>query len=439
MTIRQTLTPAELSLTTAVEIGRRICREAIWHQDRCTWLGSDPQRHTEAGESPDSTLRSLGSDLYSGTSGVALFLGELFAATGDPAFRSAALGAIRHALARADAIPSLVRLGLFSGWLGTALVAVRLGTRWEDSTLVARAEELAERALAGERHPLEFDLVSGRAGAIVALLALNEVVPMPASVDRAVALGDELVNNCEPSHRGISWKSRDLKNERNLTGFSHGASGPAYALLELYRSTAIARFRSACADAWEYERTWFDPSSGNWPDFRQKRPGQSRARSRRAYVEFWCHGAPGIALSRLRAFQLLGDPSLKAEALAGLSVTRRMIESALANRSGNFSLCHGLMGNAEILAEGRAVLGEEFAEDSLPARVAAVGAERFARPGVSWPCGTWAGETPNLMLGLAGIGYAYLRMYDPRVPSILLIQNEQWKNSTLPDQSPISS
>jgi lantibiotic modifying enzyme len=32
------------------------------------------------------------------------------------------------------------------------------------------------------------------------------------------------------------------------------------------------------------------------------------------------------------------------------------------------------------------------------------------------------GETPNLMLGLAGIGYFYLRLYDPvKYPSVLII------------------
>ena len=40
-----------------------------------------------------------------------------------------------------------------------------------------------------------------------------------------------------------------------------------------------------------------------------------------------------------------------------------------------------------------------------------------------WPCGVMSGgETPNLMLGTAGIGYFYLRLYDAAaVPSVLLL------------------
>jgi lantibiotic modifying enzyme len=42
---------------------------------------------------------------------------------------------------------------------------------------------------------------------------------------------------------------------------------------------------------------------------------------------------------------------------------------------------------------------------------------------LQWPCGAPGGaETPNLMLGLAGIGYFYLRLYDPiHTPSLLMV------------------
>ena len=144
-------------------------------------------------------------------------------------------------------------------------------------------------------------------------------------------------------------------------------------------------------------------------------------------MEYWCHGAPGIALSRLRAFQLIKDEELRSDALAGLKTTSRMIESALAKSSVNFSLCHGLLGNAEVIAYGRDILGADEVENDLVAAVAAVGIERFSEGNLPWPCGTHSGETSNLMLGLSGIGYAYLRFYDRNVPSLLLLLKEQWR------------
>jgi hypothetical protein len=60
-------------------------------------------------------------------------------------------------------------------------------------------------------------------------------------------------------------------------------------------------------------------------------------------------------------------------------------------------------------------------------RVAEATAERglqfYHTPRAAWPCGVpGAGETPSLLLGLAGIGYFYLRMFDPDAcPSVLMV------------------
>ena len=41
--------------------------------------------------------------------------------------------------------------------------------------------------------------------------------------------------------------------------------------------------------------------------------------------------------------------------------------------------------------------------------------DRFGEARMPWPCGIpGAGETPNLLLGLAGIGHFFLRLYDPQ-------------------------
>ena len=57
------------------------------------------------------------------------------------------------------------------------------------------------------------------------------------------------------------------------------------------------------------------------------------------------------------------------------------------------------------------------------AEAAAVRAmQRYEATGAPWPCGVpGAGETPNLMLGTAGIGHFLLRLHDPAgIPTPLL-------------------
>ena len=87
---------------------------------------------------------------------------------------------------------------------------------------------------------------------------------------------------------------------------------------------------------------------------------------------------------------------LRAEAVAGIAATRKMVATSLATRRGNYSLCHGLAGNAEVLLHAEEFLGSGWAEDRLLAvRVAEDGMERFAGPDRSWPCGVHEGTPPT--------------------------------------------
>jgi type 2 lantibiotic biosynthesis protein LanM len=414
-------------LKTADEISQRISQQAVWYEDRCNWMGAEPRGRPNAAVQRSVTYRALGPDLYSGTSGVALFLAELYAITEESSLRRTALGAIRQALSRIDTVSTSARLGLFSGWIGIALAAVRVGMLLDESELRNKALYLLQRSSSENYDKREFDLMSGRAGAIAALIVLNQVLSESYLLEFAISLGDELLETSDKADIGYSWKSRGLRNQHNLTGFSHGTAGAAYALLELFRATGDSKYRNAAWLALQYERHWFNPDIGNWPDFREDPSSPYRKRRPHSFVTFWCHGAPGIALSRLRAYQIVGDETCKAEAIVALKTTRGMIESALESWTGNFSMCHGLTGNAEVLSYGTQILSSECWEEAEVAlKVANAGIERYSARGVPWPCGTHVGETPNLMLGLAGIGHYYLRLYRSSIPSILILQKDAW-------------
>jgi lantibiotic biosynthesis protein len=96
-------------LETAQLLGVRIIDQAIWHEDRCNWVGASTGGGP--GGKPVLTYATLGADLYGGTAGIAVFLAELAAATGGAGYRRTALGAIRHALAREPELPPALNLG----------------------------------------------------------------------------------------------------------------------------------------------------------------------------------------------------------------------------------------------------------------------------------------------------------------------------------------
>ena len=120
---------------------------------------------------------------------------------------------------------------------------------------------------------------------------------------------------------------------------------------------------------------------------------------------------------------MTGDSAFLQEAEAAIRTTTDTLQPAASGAGDpiNFSLCHGASGNAEVLLYASKVLNRpEDAE--ICARVGAYGIDRYEKEGAPWPCGvTEDGESPDLMLGLAGIGYFFLRLYDAeRTPSVVI-------------------
>jgi len=359
----------------AERIGARLCRDALWYNGRCNWT-SDYQ------DGEGIAHGALGPDLYDGTSGIALFLSRLASLTGERIFRVTAEAALRQALDRMP-IPGC---GFYDGGLSVMYAAAEIRGDFDQAAVLHQAEP----------DPSRLDVIDGSAGAIAVLLKFR-------LLEAASRHGDLLLAQASRAEDGWSWKT--IRAHRNLTGFSHGAAGIAWALLELYRATGECRFREGALEAFRYERSCFSSAERNWPDYR----GETAE-----YPVLWCHGATGIGFSRLRGFEILRDEELLAEARIALATVREHSASL-----SNFSLCHGQAGNADLLIYAHEALGEAL--DGAE-RIAQEGYDRYEKRRIPWPCGLPGGnETPGLMLGLAGIGHFYLRLADPaQIRSVLL-------------------
>jgi lantibiotic biosynthesis protein len=401
----------DVLIDTAARIGAEIVATAVWKDSRCNWVGAMPE---EVGDGRVTlAYRALGADLYGGSAGVGLFLAELSAITGDADFRRTALGALRHAMSHVED-PASSGHGLYAGRPGIAL-ALTLAARALDEPAL---EEPARDMLTGPAiRPAgdELDLMTGNAGAVVGLLALRSLLGEDAALEIAVEHAGVLLASAQHTDTGLCWLSPNLPGTPGLTGYSHGAAGVAVALLELAAVTGETRYVEAADAGFAYERSLYDPVVENWPDLRRFGTVQPAEPS---FASFWCHGAPGGALARLRAIELGRDGSLEAEAQAGLRTTRAWVEAGLGSRV-NFSLCHGLAGNAEILLEATALVPEA---EGLAYEVAAAGIDSYGRGRTPWPSGAHGGRTAGLFLGLAGIGRFYLRMAEPELESLLLIR-----------------
>jgi class II lanthipeptide synthase len=409
-------------LDVARSLGAALCRDALWAGNRCNWLG-DAMEFT--GHAWSVVHRAMGPDLYAGTSGIALFLGRLYQVTREPFFRVTAEGAVQQARSRVEDLSPEGRAGFYSGATGIAYGLITVGELLGRQDLVDSGLEIMLRPRGAPLAPRALDIVTGSAGIIPVLLATHRRHRNDALLAEAVRHGNHLLSAARRSDAGWSWDTLGDAGERDLTGFSHGAAGISYALLELHHVTGEPRFLEGAEEGIRYEQQWFSEEHDNWPDFRKNERPTAAPVETPIYGLAWCHGAPGIGLSRLRAYSLLGRHHLRKQAEAALRTTSKMLEQAppgVGAAYSNYSLCHGLAGNAELLLYADQVLGKRK-QAALAHAVARRGAEQYDQAGLPWPCGVpGGGETPGLMLGLAGIGYFYLRLYDPHViPPVLII------------------
>lgn len=403
-------------LEVATAIGARLCRDALWAGRRCNWLGPS----MEFVENQWSIVhRAFGPDLYGGTSGIGLFLARLFAETRERLFRKTAEGALQHAISRWGDLGSS-NIGFYSGLTGVAYVLIHSGEALQNQEFVDKGLEILVELSPTNSDLRQLDVVSGSAGAIPAFLHLYHRYPQSSLLELSIQQGHLLLESAEEDDAGLSWNTLGESAQRNLTGFSHGTAGIAWALLELYAETGEPKFRFAAERAFQYEQHWFSADEENWPDFRAV--STPSAQNQPSYGVAWCHGAPGIGLSRIRAYQILNQSAYADQAEAAVRTTTKVINLGIQSKSGNFSLCHGNAGNAELLLVAGQVLKSTEADKALRA-IAQHGINDYHVLRRQWPCGVMgAGETPNLMLGVAGIGYFYLRLHNSRrVPSILLL------------------
>jgi len=288
--------------------------------------------------------------------------------------------------------------------------SVAISTRW---LRTAASASLHHGHVGVLIQPNEFLIIGGAAGCIESLLSLVRTGSEKA-LDIVRLCGDFLVRRAEPVEGGLGWRSR-LAADLPQTGFSHGAAGIGHALWRLADATGGERYRDTARGAFLYEHGQYDPMQENWLDVGDKETaGKPRQGGEKATCMAWCYGAPGVGLSRLTALGS-ADPFLRDDLEAALRATQDR------GCGFNHSLCHGDLGNLDLLIQAETVLDRPDLKTEIARRAWSI-LDSLERNGSL--CGTPLGlEVPGLMNGLAGIGYRLLRLAAPeRVPSVLSLE-----------------
>lgn len=389
-------------LGAARAMGDRLESAAIRTDHEASWIGLTLERDDCWSVGP------LTADLYDGLPGVALFLAYLGAMTGEQRYTELAHGACTALRRQIKEDKSyLTFIGAFSGWGGIVYVLAHLAALWHEPDLLSEADVVVGLIRGLVERDQQLDIVAGAAGCIGALIALYQQRPAPDTFAAATECGAHLIRKAQRTAHGVGWTIAE--QGRPLAGFAHGAAGFAWALLKLAALTRSERFHTTALAAIAHERSLYSPHERNWRDLRDGTMNEA------SFMTAWCSGAPGIGLARLSTLGQLDDPEVRREIDAAVQTT-------LDHGFGvSQSLCHGDLGNLEVLLQAGLVLSHE-PWHAKAYQLAQPIVERIGRS--EYRCGTPLGvDSPGLMTGLAGIGYGLLRLAEPeRVPALLTLE-----------------
>ena len=337
-------------------IGAKLCRDAIWSGHRCNWFGVPvlmPQR------SHMTDAQSIcGSDFCSGTSGIAVFLGRLFAATREKIFRTTAEGAIRQALSRLDHFPVEMRKDFNKGLTGVAYSLFEIG----ESCGIDKFNEMAVLIMEDVGRDQQSKSLCDPA-TVTALLRMHERYQRDFLLRMAIECGED----------------EDTRNRSD--------AGVAAAMLELFKTTGESKYLQAAERILVQNN--YEETEVLWTE--------------RAY---------------LRAFETVGDDSYAIRAREAIEVIRTRIDCL--TEDVDFSFPRGLAAIGDLLLEASRILGDEDLCRAAE-RVGNWGIDRYKQDDLPWSCGSTTGwDSPGFINGLAGIGYFYLRLHDSAAASTVV-------------------
>lgn len=352
-------------------------------------------------------LAPVGNSLYEGNSGIALFLAYLGKVTGEKRFIKAATEALEGVIHEIEVLdtkyPFLV--GAYNGISGYFYTISKIYTITGNERLlniIKNKIHLLKKLIPRDKN---IDVISGVSGTIGVLLSIYNDINDDELRDIVLDLCKQCLNHIKNtkvsfSEESIAWGEGGVYMP--ATGFAHGNAGIIAYLIKLYDVIHDDEILDIIKRALKFERDLYSDDYKNW---------FSSDTNRRVALA-WCHGAPGILLSRLILKEYgYYDEILDNEIKIALETT---IKGGFGN---NPSFCHGDLGNLSIVKYAAKILKDKKLENRCENTFNSIFNNVIKE---RWNKGVFSGtESMGLMVGLSSFGYALLRESENDIPDIL--------------------
>ncbi|MEO1052660.1 MAG: lanthionine synthetase LanC family protein [Bacteroidota bacterium] len=432
-------------LNEAIRIGEDLIQRSKTNEKGRYWecMSMDPDKNISW---------EISESIYSGTAGVLLFFIELYKHTNDERYKDVVLKSADW-LEDHCSSNQTDYYAFYTGRMSVAYTFIELAKFTGDKSYHDKAMTIAE-GVEGflNRDMAVDDLINGKSGTLLGLLHLYAATQDDKLLGVMIKYIDHLISSAHLGPVGVYW-DRSRNNIRGLCGFSHGAAGIGYVFLELGNYFQNEGFKWLAEQAFAYENYYFNEQANNWPDFRNGvYTEEGYEEHKNAFLNkdldfftqpsdmaAWCHGAPGIGLARLRAFQLYGNDDMLKETRMAIEKIRR-VNVSKDRIAQSYTLCHGAGGNLMLLLDTyKQTKDQRLLDDAL--QVGGMALE-YKSTGAGYVSGfSQAGQTEDisLFMGNAGIGYFLLNLIDPiNTPSILKPELNDQFNGDIPTEINIS-
>lgn len=261
----------------------------------------------------------------------------------------------------------------------------------------------------------EMDLLSGAAGNTLVMTLLYHHTADATIYSYIQLLLNRIIDDARVAPQGIKWDHKKMAYD-SLTGFSHGAAGIAYVLLQVghyFNYDGLIRLAKL---GFDYEMLYYDMPTHNWLDLRigahrYNLPGAhtwdlSVFRPTMKQVNSWAHGAVGIGLSHMLFENITGEDSYHHIIEASVKSSLTHLDAARED----YTLCSGYGGMVTFLLRATSFYADQQALHHALHKIATGAFELYERTGTFNTFAPTNSDDMGLLSGMAGVGYMLINI-----------------------------
>ncbi|MBV6824187.1 type 2 lanthipeptide synthetase LanM [Pseudomonas sp. PD9R] len=351
-------------------------------------------------------ISPMGSGLYSGMGGLAIFYLSLFRVSGAAHYRDEAEKILCAMVKSHGHFANELTVGAYFGLTSYLYVLVNYQLMTGRKTYQTTVDELLHKLEVFPREGDEFDFIHGWCGTVTVLVNLYQIEKRETlrHLIEKFSLAIQSAFTLENGTLLLKATGKPL-----WTGFSHGISGALLAMGKVWEVTRDPLLAKLIAQWLQAENRL--TVNGFWVDLRETAKSISTIK--------WCHGDAGILIARDWLVQVMGeafDDDTKAALARDIErCERHLWDQGLGS---GYSLCHGDFGNLLCLLKFYRETRNEEGIARVKQALSQVAHNFFNEDFLD------ERNVPDLglMLGISGVGLALLNTVDDSLPDVLSME-----------------